>query len=206
MFTAVAKSLKELSDQSTARPGYEAVQDVIFDTALYAAAGSATLPYFTVNRNDDSLSNLNGSGTLPAPQFFEPKFIGADFFVQPFARAAATSAGPANDLLNLIFSFRPTITFTYNNKPYLDRVPLSFLHTSNSINSSLAGTYAAPAGTEIATPSTPFAHYSLDGAFTIAPQVQFKGVITWGASAAVNQAAGINVRLWLWGIRQRPVV
>lgn len=193
--------LQRLSTPARGQP--EAISDVLFDTQLYTSATTTNLQFFQTQQNDRTLSNLNGSGTLPGGNWFRIFWAGCDILQDAFL-SANVDTGAWDDYQKLLLVGRPVAYFTVNGKNYLDGVPLSFLHTSGGAVGMGTGTLTAPAQVQVANNSIPDGGFPMGG-LVIGPTIGFSASIQW--TAAQTLAAGNpRIRLWFAGVRYRPVV
>lgn len=202
-FPIVALPQTELAKLATPK-GLEAVPDVIFDTALYTSGTTTTMNFFSVQQNDLTLSNLNGSGTLPGGNWFRPYFIGLDVLADATTSGAATEVGIVDDIQKLMLVGRPVLNFKLNGKDYWQAIPASFLHTSGGATGFGYGLAAAADAVQFGNNSLPDGGFGIGGAMIIPPTVQFSASITWTAAQTLR-AGNTRLRLWLAGTRHRPI-
>lgn len=182
----------------------ESVPHVLFDTQTYAQAGSASLTFFNnataANASDPTLSNF-ATGQLDAGYFFELHRVHVIINAVPAVGAAATIAGPANDIELLHKTARATLGFRIKGKTYGD-FPLAYFGRPGGPTATIAayGTAAAE--------NYQFASTEANGGFPylgnliLTPATQAKGVMTFN-STAISAATPITV--CLFGVLHRPL-
>lgn len=127
-------SRAQLSKYSVNRPGWEAIQQSLYDFQAYAAAGQTQLTFFAnpVGQSSKTLSdtNMTLSGQLPKNQEFLIKSIEVFFSpTTPTVAAqmpAAFGAQAISQIVNdsFIVGRSGNLNLTIGSKPYLQEAPL----------------------------------------------------------------------------------
>lgn len=165
-----------------------------YDTQTYPAAGTDLLTFFAATVGDRSLSNMQGGGQFPDPQYH----ILWNILVDPILPLAAVVADPPTalaDLHELLVVGRPFLTLSISDKPY-GQIPLQMVHGSggprgNGFN--IAG--ATVAAHEIVEHGPADGGFGLEGSLVIPPKVNFGLTIRWGNAQAVTTDIPIRVTL-----------
>ena len=182
----------------------EAIPHVFDDVQAFTSATTTVLRFFQAVQATVDLGNFLAAGQLPDPMWFQPFYFGCDPLILP-TTAAATVVGAPDDMHRLVYTTRPTINFAIAQKPYIQDIPLSFLHGS--------GGAVAPAGIavgplvlgQVANNSIPDGGWCTYGSFVIPPKQNVSAVVTWSAVVTIN-ASPVNVRLWMAGVWFRRVL
>lgn len=209
-FPVVSRSLDDLRAMSQPRstPGQgiilEAIPWVIYDTQTYTSGTTTSLTFFQAPSSDPTLTNMNGSGTLPEPQFFELYYMGLDVLEPVISNATGVaSAWTDVQLLMMDATARSVFTFSYANKSY-GPIPLSFLHASGGVQGQ--GFNEAAAGTvklTYANNSIPDGGFCWNGSVVIPPSTNFGVTANWAAAATL--IADRRLRCWMSGVLHRRV-
>lgn len=198
--TLVQLSRPQRADQPEALPW------VMYDTQQYAAAGSATLTYYSstaASLTDPTLSNF-ANGTLETFQFFEFHREFLSFLAALSVTTTAAVTGAANDVDLLHKAARGTRTLSIGQKSQ-GPFPIDYFGRPGGAEFAVAmeGTETAPArnilqgGTTVMNGGFPHG-----GAYVLPPQS--KMTITLGFnSTAIN--AAMNIRHSVLGIFHRRV-
>lgn len=179
----------------------EATPAELYDQATYTDNTTTRLEFYNETRANRNLSNGNGSGQLPADQFFEAAFLQVGIFVPPAATLAV-----AADLWNLIAGSgaatgAPICFLELNDKTYgpwtLARAaaPWSGIQsdtTTTATDTSAQNAWACCGG-----------GIWLDQQIVIPPVTRFVFVIQW--AAPVDIAADVQIRPTFVGTRHRRV-
>ena len=120
----------------------EAIPHVFHDVQAFTSATTTALRFFQTVQATVDLGNFLAAGQLPDPMWFQPFYFGLDIMVLP-TLGAATVVGALDDMQRLILTTRPTINLAIAMKPYIQDIPLSFLHTSGGATGIGAGGIAA---------------------------------------------------------------
>lgn len=194
--------LAALADpQSANQP--EALPWVLYDTQSLANGGIGPLVFFQTVNVDKTLSNMEGPGQLPDPQYFQIFYWGVDFLLPAFVGTGAIG-GPIADIANILFTTRATWTFNISNKrtgPF----PLSFMHSSGGPTGFYAATLTAPASKEYGNNGIFDGGFCVNGALVIPPKLGFDVTIAVAAAVTLTDTP-LNVRAWQAGVLYRKVL
>jgi hypothetical protein len=182
----------------------ESLPWVLYDTQPFVNATTTSLAYYTTQQSDKTLGNMEGSGALPDPQYFEVMNIGMDLLNVPFQIAAATAVGPINDLALLLHSARATFEINVSNKrtgPF----PATFLHASGGPTGFGYGTFTAPGGHQWAVNGIFDGGYNVGGSIIFKPKVGFDVTLRFAAVQTLN-VNNQNLRIWMQGVLHRAVL
>lgn len=193
----------------------EANIDVLYDTQTAAAAGLAQLNFFTTVNADQTLSNMELAGSLPADTYFDVWRIFIDANRLPTATnivgagvgPTPTAAGVLNDIATILHTGRGTFTFTMFNKP-VGPIPLTFFGSSGSVEGqmalALAGAYTAANSQQV---HQQFARmpdnggWPANGTFRIPPQVKFGCQLNF--AGGVTLTTDTPLKIVLLGVKYR---
>ena len=91
----------------------------LYDTQSIATGTAGPLVYYQTINSDKTLSNMEGPGQLPDPQFLVVQYVAADMLVIPAATALAAEPNTAwSDLENVLKKVRGTFEISMSNKLY----------------------------------------------------------------------------------------
>jgi hypothetical protein len=180
----------------------------LFDTQSLATATSAPLVFFQTINADKTLSNMEGPGQLPDPQYLVVHYAACDI-LQPAvsaAQAAEPNAAWAN-ITNILETARATFTFNMSNKRY-GPFKLTMCHATGGVTGSGYGygTAAAGQGTAYGNNGIPGSGgYPWSGSLIIPPKIGFDVTLNFGT--AVTLVGGpINIAISLVGALYRRVL
>jgi len=177
----------------------EANVDVLYDTQTALAAGLSTLRFFTAVNADQTLSNMELSGSLAADTFFDVYRIFIDANRLPTATNIAgvgagptpTAAGVVNDLAAILHTGRGVATFRMFDKP-VGPIPLTFFGSSGSVEGqtalALSGAYTAATTQQVHIQTARMPDnggWPVNGLVRIPPQTKF--------SLAIEFASGVTI-------------
>ena len=187
----------------------ESIPYVYFDTQSYPAAGTgAPLNFFLTTQTDKSLGNLEQSGTIPDPYYFEIVAFNLDFLGIPLAQTAgaalAASPGTGNDLSLILFSARAFFTFTLAGKEYI-RIPATYLHASGGPIIFTAGAFAAATEIQFTNNSFPDGGFYIDKKIILPPKQSFSCALNFQATL-VPISVATNIRISMAGVLHRRVL
>ncbi len=187
----------------------EIVPWTLWDTNTYTSGTSQTLTYFTAVRATKDLGNLAIASTLPAPYAFLTR--GIRFFIkgQPFAKNVAATGnaelGALDDAALLINT--GVLEFTIGNKIYFES-PLWMITAGGGAAGVLSMAGGAATNIEASYgqsgPADPRAAYTLAKPLAIAPQINFKIVLSWPAAAVTLAQGNTALTVALDGELSRP--
>lgn len=183
--------------------GYEANEEMLYDTQTYFAAGVQSLDFFTVASGDKTITNLAQAGMIPQGEWFHAKRL----FLVPLVEATVspdlTALGRVRDLDRVMVSNRGTLTITpaYSNRPR-GPYPLHSIGAIGSADSIGYGSDAPAAGVsasiELPKPST---HGGVPLDIVLAGGETFAAQIRFGNVQAIS--ADMPLQVVLWGFRYR---
>lgn len=165
----------------------EVIPWALYDTQNLTTASAAPLTFFVNQNNDKTLSNMEGPGQLPDPQFFQLFYVAADILQIPVATALAGEPNAAiANVENVLKTNRATFSLTLANKNY-GPFPLTFAHSTGGATFSGYAYGTAANGTSAGVtnngiPGT--GGFPFSGALVIPPKnsfnvtVQFAGALT----------------------------
>jgi hypothetical protein len=179
----------------------EAIPDVLYDSQTYVAAGSSVLNYFTTlpAAGDKTLSNMQIAGALPNPVYFEIQKVYFDVLCA--TTTAATQAGAASDIDQILKVGRGIASFTLSDKTY-GPYPLTFFGGSGGTQAMIASAIATPGSIQSANVRDN-GGFPMNGALMIPPQVSFTWQLNWVPLTAIT--ANTVCRVSMLGVKYRRV-
>lgn len=186
-----SRSIEELqrltTPQAVATGQSEVVPYVLFDTQTYVSATTTQLNYFQTVQGDRTLGNMQAGGQLVADRYMEIWGICVDPII-PDSAGATGLTGAWADMTDLMWTGRPTFTFTMDDKR-IGPFPLSYFHASGGLtgfgyNEAAAGLLAK----EYANWGVFDGGFWVGGSVIIPPQSGFVVDLEW--NAAVTLALG----------------
>lgn len=185
----------------------EVIPWALYDTASIANAAIGPFVFFQSVNVDKTLSNMEGPGQLPDPQYFILHYVAADILA-PLTFTAQANEPNANaaTVENLLKTVRATFTLTMSNKRY-GPFPLTMCHATGGGTGFGFGYGTAAAGTSAAVVNNGVpgvGGFPFCGSVIIPPKIGFD--ITVAVSAAVTTAATYNLRIVLVGALYRRVL
>jgi|ERR1041385_5292189 hypothetical protein len=185
----------------------EAVPWALYDQQNLTTAVATPNGFFIAQNADKTLSNLEGPGQLPDPQYFIVHYASCDIQQIPVATALANEPNSAlANVENILKTCRTTFEFSMSNKLY-GPFPLSMCHATGGATGSGFGYGTAANGTSTFVVNNgipgsggfPFA-----GALVIPPKIGFS--ITLRNTTAYTLVGGpIGARMTLVGTLYRRV-
>lgn len=187
----------------------EVVPWTLWDTLTFTSASTTSLVYFTATRATKDLGNLTIAAALPAPYSFLAR--GIRFFVkgQPFAKSATatgnTEVGFFDDVTLLINT--GVLEYTIGNKIYFES-PLWMITAGGGASGPLSLAGGAATNLEVSYAQNgnadPRAAYTLAKPLCMAPQINFKVVLSWPAGTVTLTAGNPALTIALDGELARP--
>jgi hypothetical protein len=178
----------------------------LYDTQDIANAAAGPFSFFVTQNNDKTLSNMEGPGQLPDPQYFETFYLAADFLQIPTATALANEPNQAlANVENILKTCRATVTVNLANKRY-GPFSLTMCHSTGGATFSGYGYGTAANGTSAGVVNNGIpgsGGFPFSGALVIPPKTGFDVVVALGAAATVS--ATVKLRLSLVGNLYRKV-
>lgn len=185
---------------SAAQP--EAIGWALYDTQAITSTVTTTLVFYTATNADPTLSNMEGSGQLPDPQFFEIWYMGCELLFPGVSTDAAT-LGDIDDVLKIIYAQRATFEINLSNKKY-GPWPLSFAHGNGGATGFISQT--------VATVSQQFGQNGVQdggwwvgGQIVIPPKVGFNVTVRMAAAPTIKTTP-LNARFSMIGTLHRRVL
>lgn len=182
----------------------------LYDTQSLATATSGPLVYFQAINSDKTLSNMEGPGQLPEPQYLVVHYVACDILQPPVSTAADGGAVPnaaVANIENILKATRASFTFNMSNKRY-GPFSLTMAHATGGFtgNGYGYGTAAAGQSTVWGNNGVPGSGgYPFSGALIIPPKIGFDVTITTGANVTLV-GGPINIRVSLVGALYRRVL
>lgn len=185
----------------------EVVPWQLYDTQSLANAATGPLVFYQSINNDKTLSNMEGPGQLPEPQYLVVHYIACDILQIPTATALANepNQGLAN-VENILKTTRATFEFNMSNKRY---GPFSLTMTAATGGATFSGygygTAANGTSAGVVNNGIPGSGgFPFSGALVIPPKIGFDVTIRF--AAAVTLSATLNVRVSMVGALYRRVL
>jgi hypothetical protein len=174
----------------------------LYDTQNATTATTPTLIFFQTVNVDKTLSNMEGPGQLPDPQFYEIAGFECDVLSAPVS--AATFLGPYNDIANLLFTTRGIFTFNMSNKRY-GPWPLTAAHGTGGPVGVMSNNATPPIFSQAAVNGIFDGGFWADKQIVIPPKIGFDTTLNFGAAVTLNLSP-TPIRFVLWGVLHRRVL
>jgi hypothetical protein len=187
----------------------EVVPWQLYDTQSITTAVNAPAVYFQTINADKTLSNMEGPGQLPDPQYLVVHYVAADFLVAPQSTAVTATANNAavDDVENILKTVRATFEFNMSNKRY-GPFSLTMTAATGGATGSLygVGTLAAAVSGGIVNNGIPGSGgFPFAGALVIPPKIGFDVTIRMGAAPTLP-VSPLSIRVSLVGALYRRVL
>lgn len=186
----------------------EVVPWQLFDTQPITTAVNNPAVFFQTINGDKTMSNMEGPGQLPDPQYLIVHYVACDILQVPTSEVAstATNAGLGN-VENLLKTCRATFEFNMSNKRY---GPFSLTTTAATGGSTFSGyamgTLAAGITSGVVNNGIPGSGgYPFSGALVIPPKIGFDVTVRFGTAPTLI-GGPINIRISLVGALYRRVL
>lgn len=185
----------------------EVVPWQLYDTQNIASAATGPFVYYQTINSDKTLSNMEGPGQLPDPQYLIVQYVAADILQIPTVTAqAAEPAGAIPNIENILKTCRATFEFNMSNKRY---GPFSLTMTAATGGATGFGygygTSANGTGVQWGNNGNPGSGgYPFSGALVIPPKIGFD--ITVRLSTAATLTATVGLRISMVGPLYRRVL
>lgn len=199
--------------QAEANPSYayepECMPWALYDTQNITNGLATSLNFFTAANADKTLSNMEGPGQLPNPQYFVVHYVACDLLQIPVYTAAASEPNQAiGNLDNILKTVRTTFTFFMSNKNY-GPYPLAMTAATGGETGFGYGYGAAALGNGnslgVVNNGVPGSGgFPVSGAWVIPPLISFS--IQLNFSAATTLSATVPCRMVLVGTLYRRVL
>lgn len=174
----------------------------LYDTQNWTTASTTTAIYFQSVATDKTLSNMEGPGQLPDPQFFEIAGFECDFLSAPVS--AATFVGPAVDMASVLFTQRGIFTFNMSNKKY-GPWPLTAAHGTGGPTVVMSNNATPPIFSQSAVNGIFDGGFWADKQIVIPPKIGFDVTVQTAAAPTLNLSP-TPIRFVLWGVLHRRVL
>lgn len=187
----------------------EVVPWQLYDTQSITTAVNAPAVYFQTINSDKTLSNMEGPGQLPDPQYLVVHYVAADFLVPPQSTAvgATTNNAAVDDVENILKTNRATFEFNMSNKRY-GPFSLTMCHATGGATGNLygVGTLAAAVSGGVVNNGIPGSGgFPFAGALVIPPKIGFDVTIRLGAAPTLP-VSPLPIRISLVGALYRRVL
>jgi hypothetical protein len=186
----------------------EVVPWQLYDTQDIANAAAGPFTFFVNQNADKTLSNMEGPGQLPDPQFFECYYLSCDILQVPAATAQAAEPNTAlANVENILKTCRATFTFNMSNKRY-GPFSLTMAHATGGATGSGYGYGTAANGTSafLVNNGIPGSGgFPFSGALVIPPKTGFDVTVNLGVAATILVAT-VKMRISLVGNLYRRVL
>lgn len=179
----------------------------LFDTQSCATAVTTPLVFFQTINSDKTMSNMEGPGQLPDPQYLVVQYVACDILSVP-ALGPNTAVDPnIGNVENILKTARATFEFNMSNKRY---GPFSLTTTASTGGATGFGygygTIAAGVSTTVANNGIPGSGgYPFSGALVIPPKIGFDVTIRFGVAPTLV-GGPLNIRISLMGTLYRRVL
>jgi len=199
--------------EAAANPMYATQPEVVpwqlYDTQSITTAVNAPAVYFQTINADKTLSNMEGPGQLPDPQYLVVHYVAADFLIAPQSTAvgATTNNAAVDDIENILKTVRGTFEFNMSNKRY-GPFSLTMCHATGGTTGSLygVGTLAAAVSGGVANNGIPGSGgFPFSGALVIPPKIGFDVTVRMGAAPTLP-VSPLSLRISLVGALYRRVL
>jgi hypothetical protein len=187
----------------------EVVPWQLYDTQVITTAVGNPAVFFQTINADKTLSNMEGPGQLPDPQYLVVQYVACDILQIPTTTAlvaADTNAGLAN-VENLLKTVRATFEFNMSNKRY-GPFSLTMCHATGgaTFNGFGVGTLAAGVTSGVVNNGIPGSGgFPFSGALVIPPKIGFDVTVRFAAPPTLV-AGPVNIRMSLVGPLYRRVL
>lgn len=187
----------------------EVVPWQLYDTQSLATGTQGPLVFYQAINADKTMSNMEGPGQLPDPQYFVVHYIALDILQVPTSEVAVagTSNAGLQNVENILKTCRATIEFNMSNKRYGPFSATMTAATGGATFSGYAmGTLAAGITSGVVNNGIPGSGgYPFSGALVIPPKIGFDVTIRLGANATLI-GGPLNLRTSLVGALYRRVL
>lgn len=180
----------------------------LFDTQSLATATSGPLVFFQSINSDKTMSNMEGPGQLPDPQYLVVHYVACDFLQAPTATALAGEPNAAlANVENVLKTTRTVLEFNMSNKRY---GPFSLTMTAATGGTTGAGygygTAANGTSAFLVNNGIPGSGgYPFSGALVIPPKIGFDVTLRLGAACTLV-GGPLLIRISLVGALYRRVL
>lgn len=196
------RTLNQYRQFNSQYPGKEVITAALWDTLLYTSAATVRLEFFAANRATLDLSNMTGNGQLPQPESFLVRTIQVYFKNRPESTATAAGGAVQPDSLEdiCLLAHLGNLQFIVGQKDY-GIYPVDSLPAGGGAWGTLAVNNVLIAGGACSYGNNGFPHtshvFALAIPVLIAPQINFRCIMTW--NAAVTLIRNVNIQVVMSG-------
>lgn len=188
----------------------EVVPWALYSTQAVANAATGPFVFFTgqgTEATDKTLSNMEGPGQLPDPQYMVVHYVACDILQVPVATALANEPNSAlANVENILKTCRATFNVVMSNKNY-GPFPLTMCHATGGASFSGYGYGTAANGTSAGVVNNGIpgsGGFPFSGALVIPPKIGFS--VSVNLAVAATLSATVNIRMSLVGALYRRVL
>lgn len=187
----------------------EVVPWQLYDTQNFTTGVTTSAVFFQSINVDKTLSNMEGPGQLPEPQYFVCHYIACDFLIAAQSTAITATANNAalDDIENVLKVQRATVEFNMSNKRY-GPFSLTMTAATGGATGSLygVGTLAAAVAGGVVNNGIPgTGGFPFGGALVIPPKIGFDVTVRLAAPATLP-VSPLPLRISLVGALYRRVL
>lgn len=179
----------------------------LYDTATIANGAAGPFVFFQAINADKTLSNMDGPGQLPDPQYFRIHYIACDLLQIPTVSAHVLPVAAAN-VENILKTCRAAFTLNMSNKRY-GSFPLTMCHATGGVTGAAYGYGASVAGNDVFAPNNGVVGsggYPFGGSVLLPPKMPFDVTVFFATGVTATLSANLNNRISLVGILYRRVL
>jgi hypothetical protein len=206
--TSKVPSIRGINRYNVNRPGFEAVEQPLYDYQTYASAGSTQLQFFQIPKGQSSKTfadtNMTSAGQLAQPQTFIIETIQVEFFpgVDPSPANDAAAPFAASQGVNDAWKVMKSgwLELFIGSKAYLDLGPLMRFPAATGFQVSSAMTMATTTAatdsynvTQVGRASGPV--FKLRAPIRLEANQNFSVTLNWPTAVSVSTDARIGVLL-----------
>lgn len=185
----------------------EVVPWQLYDTQSVATGNTGPFTFFVAQNNDKTLSNMEGPGQLPDPQYFEVFYVACDILQIPTLTDGTSVNAAAANVENILKTCRATFTLNIANKRY-GPFSLTMAHSTGGATGFGYAEGATAAGATVAVVNNGIpgsGGFPFSGAVVIPPKNGFDVTVALG-TATTLVSGPVNVRMSLVGNLYRRVL
>jgi hypothetical protein len=187
----------------------EVVPWQLFDTQNITTAVTTTAVFFQNINVDKTLSNMEGPGQLPEPQYLVVHYVACDFLLAAVSTAVGATTNNANldDIENVLKAQRATFEFNMSNKRY-GPFSLTMTAATGGATGNLygVGTLAAAVAGGVVNNGIPgTGGFPFGGSLVIPPKIGFDVTVRF-AAAPTLPVSPLPLRISLVGALYRRVL
>lgn len=177
----------------------------LYDTQAIANAAAGPFDFFQAINADKTLSNMDGPGQLPDPQYLRIFYVACDLLQIPTVSTNVLPVAAAN-VENILKTCRAVFELNMSNKRY-GPFPLTMCHPTGGVTGAAYGYGALAAGVDVFAPNNGVpgsGGYPFGGAVLLPPKMPFS--IRVSLAVAATLSATLNNRMSLVGVLYRRVL